>query len=54
MSVLNFSVTYASDFYSKSVQMSVNLEVPSAKTIEADLKVRFERKPKKPGNGAKA
>lgn len=38
--------------YYKSVQMAVKLGVPSAKPIEADLKVRFERKPKKPGSGS--
>lgn len=33
--------------YYKSAQMGVKLGIPSAKPIVADLKVRFERKPKK-------
>lgn len=36
--------------YYKSVQMATKLAVPSAKPIYDDLKVRFERKPKRPTN----
>ncbi|MBN7816026.1 hypothetical protein J0A69_11325 [Algoriphagus sp. YJ13C] len=37
----------ASSYY-KSVQMATKLAVPSAKPIYEDLRVRFERKPKRP------
>jgi hypothetical protein len=36
----------ASSYY-KSVQMATKLAVPSAKPIYEDLKVRFERRPKR-------
>ena len=37
--------------YYKMVQVGVKMDVPNAKPIEADLSVRYERKPKKNGNG---
>ena len=37
--------------YYKMVQVGVKMDVPNAKPIEADLAVRYERKPKKNGNG---
>lgn len=38
--------------YYKSVQMGVKMDVPNAKPIYEDLKVRYEQKPKKKENGA--
>lgn len=40
-----------SNAYYKSVQMGVKLDVPNAKPIDADLKVRYEQKPKKKDGG---
>ena len=40
--------------YYKLVQVGVSMDVPNAKPIEADLAVRYERKPKKNGNGPEA
>ena len=40
-----------SNAYYNSVQMGVKMDVPNAKPIYADLKVRYEQKPKKKENG---
>ncbi|GAB2484911.1 hypothetical protein [Algoriphagus taiwanensis] len=41
-----------SNAYYKSVQMGVKMDVPNAKPIYEDLRVRYEQKPKKKENGA--
>lgn len=43
-----------SNAYYKLVQVGVKMDVPNAKPIEADLRVRYERKPTKKGNGAES
>lgn len=37
-----------SNAYYKQVKMGVEMDVPNAKPVYADLKVRYERKPKRP------
>jgi hypothetical protein len=38
--------------YYKSVQMGVKMDVPNAKPINDNLKIRYEQKPKKKENGS--
>lgn len=49
---LGYDLMKPSNAYYNQAKMGVKMDVPNAKPIYADLKVRYERKPKKNGNGA--